>query len=96
MRFPFRYALLAMSGLVLAGTARPTMAQQTITCSSDDCGRHTCPSMPAEACSRPTSAADRRASKATAGAMTGAASGWTTAAVPTSWYVDQPSIATLR
>jgi hypothetical protein len=35
MRFPFRYALLAMSGLVLAGTARPTMAQQTITCSSE-------------------------------------------------------------
>ncbi len=42
MRFPFRYALLAFIGLVLAGTAQPAMAQQTITCSSDDGGRHTC------------------------------------------------------
>jgi hypothetical protein len=43
MRFPFRYALLAFIGLVLAGTAQSAMAQQTITCSSDDGGRHTCP-----------------------------------------------------
>jgi hypothetical protein len=40
--FPFRYALLAFIGLVLAGTAQSVMAQQTITCSSDDGGRHTC------------------------------------------------------
>ena len=40
--FPFRYALLALFGLVLAGTAQSAMAQQTITCSSDDGGRHTC------------------------------------------------------
>jgi len=41
--FPFRFALLALFGLVLAGTAQSAMAQQTITCSSDDGGRHTCP-----------------------------------------------------
>jgi hypothetical protein len=41
--FPFRYALVALFGLVLAGTAQSAMAQQTITCSSDDGGRHTCP-----------------------------------------------------
>jgi hypothetical protein len=43
MRFLFRYSLLAVFGLVLAGTAQPALAQQTITCSSDDGGRHTCP-----------------------------------------------------
>jgi Protein of unknown function (DUF3011) len=42
MRFPFRYVLLGLFGLVLAGTAQPAMAQQTITCSSNDGGRHTC------------------------------------------------------
>jgi hypothetical protein len=41
MRFRFLY-LLPILGLVLAGTALPLSAQQTITCSSDDGGRHTC------------------------------------------------------
>ncbi len=41
MRFLFRYSLPIL-GLVLAGTALPLSAQQTITCSSDDGGRHTC------------------------------------------------------
>jgi hypothetical protein len=43
MRFPFRNVFLAIAGLVLAGTAQLTSAQQTITCSSDDGGRHVCP-----------------------------------------------------
>ncbi|MFL6426641.1 MAG: DUF3011 domain-containing protein [Acidobacteriaceae bacterium] len=42
MHFPFRYTFLALTGLVFAGTAQLTSAQQTITCSSDDGGRHTC------------------------------------------------------
>jgi Protein of unknown function (DUF3011) len=43
MRFPFRNVFFAIAGLVLAGTAQLTSAQQTITCSSDDGGRHVCP-----------------------------------------------------
>lgn len=42
MRFRNPFAFTALFGLVLAGAAHPALAQHTITCSSDDGGRHTC------------------------------------------------------
>ena len=42
MRFTIRYFLPTLLGLVFAGSAHSALAQRTITCSSDDGGRHYC------------------------------------------------------